>query len=374
MSTRFFKEGGLSFVSSNNVFLGFFQKSSYLFTLFFKGFYNQNLIKNIVNTKKYSNNDLTREVNDSNLNFKKYESLFISIMSVNKSNFLNNKSLLVIKTKFFRNILKLFFFITTTLFIGFIFLYGLVVLTYKYNLILPKFISISVTNVIIFFFSFVISNTHIETQLIPTLLSIIRVNYNNLESNTLTLKVQEKYFSKFENTYFTDKKCSDVWVGDYYIPGYYLLEGRVLENFYINQKFLPNNSILLNHSNTLFSQNVEEDFITYNYKQPLFYDFKSMVLGLYSFETQKNLKTVEFKEILESNNSKISPLKFKINYNLWNSSFDLWKPKVFSLDFFQKNNFNLDLNNVGSNFFLKTQINLNKFFIQNTLYGVQGLE
>jgi hypothetical protein len=53
---------------------------------------------------------------------------------------------------------------------------------------------------------------------------------NNVNSSQSLLKIQEKYFLKYENTYFLDKKCSEAWLNNYYIPGTLFFKNREFNN------------------------------------------------------------------------------------------------------------------------------------------------
>jgi len=59
----------------------------------------------------------------------------------------------------------------------------------------------------------------------------------------LGLKYQEKYFSKYEGTYFTDKKCSENWVNDYYLQGEVVFKSNLIENFFNNQSTFFNKNL-----------------------------------------------------------------------------------------------------------------------------------
>jgi len=95
------------------------------------------------------------------------------------------------------------------IFVIFVLLYLLTVISYRCESILPNSLILTVTNITVILFSLYNSTTFMETSLVNFVSSLVRSNYNNLEVGTSSLKVQEKYFSKYENTYFTDKKCSD---------------------------------------------------------------------------------------------------------------------------------------------------------------------
>jgi len=49
-----------------------------------------------------------------------------------------------------------------------------------------------------------------EKNLIDFLIILNKINYNNLEGSYGSLNFQEKYFLKYENTYFQDKKCGEI--------------------------------------------------------------------------------------------------------------------------------------------------------------------
>jgi hypothetical protein len=91
----------------------------------------------------------------------------------------------------------------------FVFLYLLIIISYKCESILPNSLTLTLTNLTVILFSLYNSTTFMETSLVSFASSLVRSNYNNLETGTSPLKIQEKYFSKYENTYFTDKICSD---------------------------------------------------------------------------------------------------------------------------------------------------------------------
>jgi hypothetical protein len=64
-------------------------------------------------------------------------------------------------------------------------------------------------NITILLFSCINSGVALENLLSNFVILVAKVNYNNLDLIKTNLTVQEKYFSKYENTYFTDKKCGD---------------------------------------------------------------------------------------------------------------------------------------------------------------------
>ena len=85
----------------------------------------------------------------------------------------------------------------------------LVLISYNCEFVLPNFLSFSVISMTAFLFSFSTSGAALEGSLNNLLTSIVRINYNNLELTNSQLKIQETYFSKYENTYFMDKKCGE---------------------------------------------------------------------------------------------------------------------------------------------------------------------
>jgi len=311
-SKAFFKESVPTQNNSTAVLLNFFQRSGTIAYIFVKGFYNPNLIKNFLGVNPSSTTLPSPSLNNRELYFNEYGSIFSSLTHIRKSNHLNNKSFLGLVGNPARGFMKVFLSIFLISSLIFIVLYFSIIFSYKANTILPNFLSFTVTNMTIFFFSFVTSSTFLETQLIPLILSIIRVNYNNLEANTLILKFQEKYFSKLENTYFTDKKCNEAWVTDYYVPSDYLFKGRASENFYNNLGDSINLSPLLGLFNNSCPTNLEEQFLSYKFNYlPL--NFKSIVLGFHCFETRSFLKLLEYKELSPLNHSVLSPLNLKVN-------------------------------------------------------------
>jgi hypothetical protein len=88
--------------------------------------------------------------------------------------------------------------------------YLLVIIFYKYNLLLPNFLNFNLIGFTIFIFSIVVPNNLLEGLLIDFIILLNKINYNNLEYTQNLLKFQEKYFSKFEGTYFQDKKCGEM--------------------------------------------------------------------------------------------------------------------------------------------------------------------
>jgi hypothetical protein len=143
----------------------------------------------------------------------------------------------------------------------FIVTYLLILIFYKYNLILPNFINFNLINLTTLIFSITTSGIILEKNLIEFLINLNRVNYNNINFNQNELKFQEKYFSKYEGTYFSDKKCSESWVLNYYIPSEYLFKGNKIENFFLNFKNKSTFS-LLGYFNNKLELNVESTVLS----------------------------------------------------------------------------------------------------------------
>merc|ERR1712159_680099 len=117
---------------------------------------------------------------------------------------------------------------------------------------------------------------------------------------------------------------------------------------------------------------------TYNNKEELLFNSidtknnykfnKLFVSNLISFDNNNpyNLNT----KISSLNNlSDLTPLTFFYKKDLLQNNNLYWKDFINSLELFQKNNSKLEILNPNELFFLKNQINLNKFFIENLLHN-----
>ena len=175
------------------------QVFSFIEILFF-GFYKCYVRKISI----YPNQNLMSKEANTQLTYmgiKKYSNSFLNFFTVQ----------ILKKLKLTLNF-KLLKFITTPLYLGiyiFLILYVFILLSYKYEPFFPTTFSFKVQNFNFLLFTLVTSTSLIESSFIDFILSYTITNYNNIESGKSSLKIQEKYFSKYENTYFTDKKCGE---------------------------------------------------------------------------------------------------------------------------------------------------------------------
>jgi hypothetical protein len=226
-----FCEGtNLNFSKVTNSFNLFNQVLLTINFLFF-GLYKRNFLQNI---KSYNNILFTKKINKLNFFFNSfcyYETLFISLFKV-KTHFQSTVKLkLSLNNNIFKLILQIITYATSIILITFFILYAIIIIFYNYSLFLPNFINFNLVNLTILFFIILNSNSIVDKGFIDFLVLLNKVNYNNLESSYGSLNFQEKYFLKYENTYFMDKKCSDDWVFNYYLPGEYFFKSRFINGF-----------------------------------------------------------------------------------------------------------------------------------------------
>lgn len=195
--------------TTNQMMTSFFKRvhSSIMFLLF--GFYNQNSVKSLLNSTAYPSKSTLTNQTHNEVEFKGYESVFFGSTRLVGLNQSSQAIFLSVSSPLLKPLLKVFsglLFIFTLIFIT---SYILILISYKCAFVLPNFLSFSVISMTAFLFSFTTSGAALEGSLNNLLTSIVRLNYNNLELTNSQLKIQETYFSKYENTYFTDKKCSE---------------------------------------------------------------------------------------------------------------------------------------------------------------------
>jgi hypothetical protein len=196
--TNFFKE---SFTApSNNNPINFISLivSNLKFLLF--GFYTQTLVASGLNK---------RSLNGNTGDLESYSDNLFRITGLTKSNSLKTGVFMRLNNSSARSALGILGALVTPLIFLFVLLYILTIVSYSCTDILPNSLTLTLSNLTIILFSFYNSTTALETLLLKFSTSLVKVNYNNLETDTNPLKIQEKYFSKYENTYFTDKKCSE---------------------------------------------------------------------------------------------------------------------------------------------------------------------
>jgi len=165
------------------------------------GGYNQVTVKNYLNTYGVGTS--------SGVLSTKYDNMFFNFTKINRSDFYKNSFIFTSKNYYLSLLTKI---VSTSLIISallFLTLYTIIIISYKYNFMLPGFVTFSLINLTVLIFSLVNSGTDLETLLNNFIFSVAKVNYNNLDSIKTNLSYQEKYFSKYENTYFTDKKCGE---------------------------------------------------------------------------------------------------------------------------------------------------------------------
>jgi len=214
-------------VSSFNIFNQISLTLNFLFFGLYKGDFLQNI-------KSYSNILFCKKVNKINLFFNNlvyYETLYINLFKI-KTYF---KLKLKLKPLLNNNILKLIsptlVYTISVLLITWVILYIVIIIFYNYNLLLPNFINLNLVNLTILFFIISNSGNILDKGFTDFLVILNKINYNNLEYSYGSLNFQEKYFLKYENTYFLDKKCGDDWVSNYYLPGEYLFKNRFIEGY-----------------------------------------------------------------------------------------------------------------------------------------------
>jgi len=100
----------------------------------------------------------------------------------------------------------------------------------------------------------------------------------------------------------------------------------------------------------------------------------SILRNIISIESLDKPTDLMVKNCIEISNSKNSPLTFQNNHKLNNSQI-VWENSINSLDIFKKEVLNdalLEDQRVIS--FFKNQVNLNKFFIEKSLYMFSGVD
>jgi hypothetical protein len=167
--------------------------------LFF-GFYTQTLVSSVSVKNSLNFNQISNE---------SYSDGLLRVTGITKSSASTTNVFTKVNNSLIKNLFSIFGLIFGIFGFGLVVLYILILISYKCEFILPSVLTLTITNVTVLLFSFYNSNLAIETSLLNFASSLIKVNYNNLEVGSTPLKVQEKYFSKYESTYFTDKKCSD---------------------------------------------------------------------------------------------------------------------------------------------------------------------
>jgi hypothetical protein len=88
-------------------------------------------------------------------------------------------------------------------------LYLFNVVFYRSGLPIPEIFNFNLVGLTAFIFSLISSEVFLEKTAIKFLMVYMGGYYNSIESSTKSLKFQEKYFLKYENTYFLDKKCGE---------------------------------------------------------------------------------------------------------------------------------------------------------------------
>jgi hypothetical protein len=178
-----------------------------MFLLF--GLYNQNSVKSLLNSTAYPSKATLTNQTHSEVEFRGYESVFFGSTRLVGLNQSSQAMFLSISSPLLKPLFKIFSGLLFIFTLIFVFSYILILISYKCAFVLPNFLSFSVISMTAFLFSLTTSGTALEGSLNNLLTSIVRLNYNNLELTNSQLKIQETYFSKYENTYFTDKKCSE---------------------------------------------------------------------------------------------------------------------------------------------------------------------
>lgn len=256
----------------------------------------------------------------------------------------------------------------------FVLLYLLIIISYKCESILPNSLTLTLTNLTVILFSLYNSTTFMETSLVSFASSLVRSNYNNLETGTSPLKIQEKYFSKYENTYFTDKKCSDAWVNEYYLKGGYLFNGSRIEDFFTNQREFSTKFSLVSFASNQLIQDQEKHFFELTGSNPLVYKYNTLLTNLIQFNnlsTPQNIPT----NLVSTNATTSNPLSLVNSTIVSPLPSSLWKNSVNSIESLEKTNTNVtSISESNSSFFIKNQSNLNKFFIEKSLYKLGGLD
>jgi len=112
-----------------------------------------------------------------------------------------------------------------------------------------------------------------------------------------------------------------------------------------------------------------------NYKSNYSQLSGNVLLSLSSFENLENPKEISLISYLNTNKQFQSPLNFKLNYVNSSEPSVLWRDNLLSSDLLQepKQKLNLILTD-NSLVFFKDQINLNKFFIEKSLYMFSGVD
>jgi len=145
--------------------------------------------------------------------FKKY---FSYLASQNFSiNFSNNFKILPSSSKGVDTLFKNLFYVLTSFFIFIIATYYLILISNLTAYVLPNLFNLSYKGLMLTIFSLLMLNLipggiYSEKELTLLLKNFISYYYNNYNQlDNVTLDSQQKYFSKYEHTYFLDKKCSE---------------------------------------------------------------------------------------------------------------------------------------------------------------------
>jgi len=204
-----FSEGvKINFINPNPYFYVLNQLHLKIKFIFF-GLFWESFLQNFKNLKVSLSFKNLNKINSFFLVFPQYESFFVSIFRVKTSikthlqfnPFFKIKELIV-KLTHFNSFLKLILML-------FLVSYAAIVFFYKCGAVIPNFLNINLINLTIILFAISNSNSILEKNFIDLMVFINKVNYNNLENIYGRLNFQEKYFLKYESTYFTDKKCSE---------------------------------------------------------------------------------------------------------------------------------------------------------------------
>jgi len=141
--------------------------------------------------------------------FYKYDLIFSYLTGFSNLLYNNSRPNLLTRPNRTYQILRLLLLtLATILFIIFL-SYFLVLVFYKFDLVLPNILNFNLIGVTIMLFSLTNSNL-IGSKSFTDLISIItKVNYNNVEESQGYTDLQKKYFLKHESTYFLDKKCGE---------------------------------------------------------------------------------------------------------------------------------------------------------------------
>jgi hypothetical protein len=230
--TLLFKENVILVDNVKTFFLKSYKDLSFLIGMVLLGFYNKNIIKYFFNNYSFNKSKNIYTQTNQSIYFNNYDFIFFNLNKVNKDILFTNNISVNLKNSPIKTIISFFLKIIFSISFILLFFYFIIFISYNYSFLLPHFGTFNLINLTILLFSLLNSGIVLENLVNNFIILITMVNYNNLDFIKTNLTTQEKYFSKYENTYFTDKKCGEGWVNSYYLPSEFLFKNSVIENFF----------------------------------------------------------------------------------------------------------------------------------------------